>query len=147
MREMSRVTRPGGTVAAATWDSRGGLVYYRLFLDTAAMLDQEANERRARAYSRPMTRPGDLERAWHNANLRNVVGGMLTIRMDFAFFDDFWTPNTGKDGPIADYVGTLDVEAKAKLQHMVERAYLDGEADGPRSYAATAWVVRGTVPA
>jgi hypothetical protein len=25
-------------------------------------------------------------------------------------------------------------------------AYLDGEADGARSYAATAWVVKGRVP-
>jgi SAM-dependent methyltransferase len=147
VREMRRVTRPGGTVAAATWDTRGGLVYYRLFLDTAAMLYPSANERRARAYARPMTRPGDLERVWHAAGLRNVVGGMLTIRMDFASFSDFWTPNDGKDGPIAEYVGTLDPDAKAKLRDMVELAYLDGEMDGPRSYAATAWVVKGTVPA
>jgi hypothetical protein len=25
-------------------------------------------------------------------------------------------------------------------------AYLDGEADGPRSYAAIAWAVKGTAP-
>jgi hypothetical protein len=29
---------------------------------------------------------------------------------------------------------------------MVKLAYLDGEADGARSYAATAWVVKGRVP-
>ena len=29
---------------------------------------------------------------------------------------------------------------------MVRLAYLDGEGDGPRSYAATAWVVKGKVP-
>lgn len=147
VREMRRVTRPGGTVAAATWDSRGGLVYYRLFFDTAAMLDPKANERRARAYSRPMSRPGDLERVWHAAGLQNVVGGMLTIRMDFASFSDYWTPNEGKDGPIAEYVGTLGAELKARLRAKVELAYLDGEPDGPRSYAATAWAVKGTVPA
>jgi SAM-dependent methyltransferase len=147
VQEMRRVVRPGGTVAAATWDSRGGLVYYRLFFDTAAMLDPKAGERRARAYSRPMTRPGDLDRAWRAAGLQNVVGGMLTIRMDFASFSDYWTPNEGKDGPIAAYVGTLDPEMKAKLRTTVELAYLDGDPDGPRSYAATAWVVKGTVPA
>ena len=27
-----------------------------------------------------------------------------------------------------------------------DNAYLDGEADGPRSYAATAWAVRGIEP-
>jgi len=147
VREMRRVTRPGGTVAAATWDTRGGLVFYRLFFDTAALLDPEANDRRAKAYTRPMTRPGELERAWRAAGLENVAGHTLTIRMEFASFSDYWTPFEGKDGPIAAYVGTLDATAKAKLRHMVELAYLDGEEDGPRSHAATAWVVKGTVPA
>jgi hypothetical protein len=28
---------------------------------------------------------------------------MLTTRMNFKNFDDFWLPNLGKQGPIADY--------------------------------------------
>jgi hypothetical protein len=125
---------------------RGGLVYYRMIFDTAAMLDQNANERRARAYSRPMTRPGDVARAWRDVGLIDVVQDTLTIRMEFASFADFWAPAEGKDGPVADYVGTLSADAKAKLRDAVELAYLDGEADGARSYAATAWVVKGEVP-
>ena len=144
--EMRRVTRPGGIVAAATWDTRGGLLFYRLFFDTAALIDPEANVRRARAYVRPMTRPGELARAWHAAGLVDVVDGTLTIRMDFDTFDDYWAPYEGKDGPIADYVGTLDAATKARVRDAVRLAYLDGEADGPRSYAATAWVVKGKVP-
>ena len=42
IREMRRVTRPGGTVAAATWDTAGGLIAYRMVFDTAAMLDRTA---------------------------------------------------------------------------------------------------------
>ena len=146
VREMRRVTRPGGTVAAATWDTRGGLVCVRLIFDVAAMLDVHGNESRARAYTKPMSRPGDLARAWREAGLVDVVDGMLTIRMDFASFADFWAPTEGKDGPIADYVGTLGMQAREKLREMVKLAYLDGEIDGRRSYAATAWVVRGKVP-
>jgi SAM-dependent methyltransferase len=144
--EMRRVTRPGGTVAAATWDTRGGLVYYRLFFDTAALIDPQASIRRARVCTRPMTRPGELARAWQAAGLTHVVDGTLTIRMDFASFSDFWTPCEGKDGPLADYVGTLDMATKARLRDAVQFAYLDGDADGPRSYAATAWAVKGKVP-
>jgi SAM-dependent methyltransferase len=144
--EMRRVTRPGGTVAAATWDSRGGFVWARMFWDTAAMLDTEANKRRARTQSRPMTRPGDLERAWRASGLTDVVQDMLTIRMDFASFDDFWAPMDGKDGPYADYVRTLTPEKKALFREKLQLAYVDGEADGPRSYAATAWAVKGKVP-
>jgi len=144
--EMRRVTRPGGTVAAATWDSRGGFVWSRMFWDTAAMLDPEAGVRRAKICARPITRPGGLERAWKAAGLTDVVQDMRTIRMDFASFEDFWAPMEGKDGPYADYVRTLTPEAKVVLREKVWLAYVDGEADGPRSYAATSWVVKGTVP-
>ncbi len=34
---MRRVTRPGGTIAAAVWDFAGGLTYQRIFWDTAAL--------------------------------------------------------------------------------------------------------------
>ena len=144
--EMRRVTRTGGTVSAATWDSRGGFVWNRMFWDTASMLDPEANARRARIFARPLARPGDLERAWKAAGLADVVQDMLTIRMDFASFEDFWAPMEGKDGPYADYVGTLTPEGKVAFRDKLRLAYVDGEADGPRSYAATSWVVKGTVP-
>jgi SAM-dependent methyltransferase len=131
--EMQRVTRPGGIVAAATWDTRGGLVSNRIIFDTAAALDRRGIECRAIACTRPMSRPGDLARAWQNAGLRDVVQDMLTIRMDYASFADFWAPCEGNDGPVAEYVGTLGLEAKARLRDMVRLGYLDGEADGPRS--------------
>ena len=146
VREMRRVTRPGGTVAAATWDTRGGLIAYRMIFDVAAILDENGNELRARAYTRPMSRPGELAHAWRDAGLIDVVQETVTIRMDFASFADFWIPAEGKDGPVAQYVGTLDPETRTELRDMVKLAYLDGEDDGPRSYAATAWVVKGRVP-
>jgi ubiquinone/menaquinone biosynthesis C-methylase UbiE len=146
VREMRRVTRPGGIVAGSMWDARGGLIMSRIFWDTAAMLDQRAVERRAKAYSRPMTRPGDLARAWRDAGFSDVENGTITIRMDFASFEDFWTPMEGKDGPFAEYVSTLSIEGICKLRDAVRLAYLDGEIDGARSYAATAWVVKGRVP-
>jgi ubiquinone/menaquinone biosynthesis C-methylase UbiE len=146
VREMRRVTRPGGTVAAATWDTREGLNAYRMIFDAAAILDRNGTELRARAYTRAMSRPGELAHAWRDAGLMDVVQETVTIRMDFASFADFWAPAKGKDGPVAEYIGTLGRETRAKLRDMVKLAYLDGEDDGPRSYAATAWVVKGKVP-
>lgn len=146
VREMRRVTRRGGTIAAATWDSRGGLVFFRMIMDTAATLDLGADQLRAKLLSQPLTRPGDLACAWRSAGLTAVTQDMLTIRMDFANFGDFWAPCEGKDGPVAGYVGKLEHNAKALLREAVRRAYQDGDDDGPRSYAATAWVVKGRVP-
>jgi ubiquinone/menaquinone biosynthesis C-methylase UbiE len=146
VREMRRVTRPGGTVAAATWDTRGGFIALRMIYDAAAMLDPNGRRARAAAYTRPMSRPGELARVWKDAGLTNVVQDSLTIRMEFASFADFWAPVEGKDGPVAEYVGTLSADARGRLRDTVRLAYLDGETDGARSYAATAWVAKGRVP-
>src|SRR4249919_557088 len=115
VREMRRVTRPGGTVAAATWDTRGGFVAFRMIFDAAAILDAGGNLTRARAYTRPLSRPGDLARAWHGAGMVHVVQEMRTIRMDFADFEDFWTPAAGGEGPVAEFISSLDGALKSKL--------------------------------
>jgi len=145
--EMRRVCRPGGTVAAAVWDARGGYVVNRMFFDTAAALDPAANARRARNFTRPLTRPGELADAWRAAGLRDVVDGTLAIRMEFASFDDYWAPYDGRDGPNAEYVATLGAAERSRFVAALRAAYLDGEPDGPRSYGALAWAVKGVVPA
>jgi len=144
--EMRRVVKPGGVVAAAVWDVRGGLVANRIFLDTAAALDPAANEHRARNYTRPMTKPGELAQAWRDAGLEDVVETTLSIRMEFRSFEDYWAPYDGKDGPAAQYVATLGQAEKSRLMDAVRAAYLDGEPDGPRSYAALAWAAKGFAP-
>jgi ubiquinone/menaquinone biosynthesis C-methylase UbiE len=144
--ELRRVARPGATVAAAVWDARGGYVANRMFFDTAAALDPRANDRRARNYTRPLTRPGEFAQAWQAAGFNDVADTSLSIRMDFASFDDYWVPYEGKDGPQAAYLATLNPEERARVREAVRLAYLDGEPDGPRSYAALAWAVKGTAP-
>jgi SAM-dependent methyltransferase len=144
--EMRRVARPGAVVGAAVWDARGGFVANRIFFDTAAAIDPAANERRARNYTRPLTRPGELGAAWRAAGFVDVAETMLAIRMEYASFEDYWGPYAAKDGPQAEYVGTLNDEQRERLRDALQRAYVDGEADGPRSYAALAWAVRGRVP-
>ena len=144
--EMRRVAAPGAVVAAASWDARGGYVAQRLFLDTAAMLDPRADVLRARNFTRPTMRPGELAAAWRGAGFLTIREASLTIRMDYADFEDYWSPFTGRQGPAAAYVAGLDTATLARLREHVRRAYLDGEPDGPRSYAATASAVRGVVP-
>ncbi|MDO9147965.1 MAG: class I SAM-dependent methyltransferase [Hydrogenophaga sp.] len=144
--EMRRVAKPGAVVAAAVWDARGGFVANRMFFDTAAALDRKAGERRAKNYTRPLTRPGELAAAWRRAGFVDVAETVLNIRMEYTSFADYWAPYLGKDGPGAEYVGTLAADERSRLEHAVQAAYLDAEPDGPRSYAALAWAVKGVAP-
>src|SRR5262249_3073189 len=60
LREMRRVPQPGGVVAASGWDFRGGLVYQRLFWDSAAGIDPAAGMARDRLFSAPLALPDGL---------------------------------------------------------------------------------------
>lgn len=144
--EMRRVARPGATVAATVWDARGGYVANRIFFDTAAAINPAAEKHRTRYYTHPMTRPGELAAAWRDAGFGDMREGYLTIHMEFADFADYWTPVTGKDGPLAAYVNSLAPDMRERFRDALYAAYCGGEADGPRSYAASAWAVRGTAP-
>jgi SAM-dependent methyltransferase len=140
---MRRVTRPGGVVAAAVWDFPGGLVYQRIFWDTAAALDPLADQARARHYSSPLNAPGQLAAAFAAAGLKDVEDCSLTIRMTYRGFADYWEPIANAQGPVGDYVKSLTPDRLALVAAAVRRAYLAGVADGPRSMAATAWAARG----
>lgn len=96
---MRRVTRSGGVVAAAVWDFAGGLVYQRIFWDTAAALDPDADLARGRHFSSALLRPGELVAALEDAGLREVKLVSLTIRMEYADFSDYWEPIANAQGP------------------------------------------------
>jgi len=144
--EMRRVVRSGGTIAAALWDFRGGLTFQRLLWDTAAALDPEARATRNRLFSTPLVLPDGLVNLFQACALKDVERHSLTIRMEFADFDDYWQPFLGGQGPVGAYFAKLEPELMARIRHAVQDAYCCGAPDGPRSLTATAWAVRGTVP-
>jgi ubiquinone/menaquinone biosynthesis C-methylase UbiE len=146
LREMSRVTRPGGIVAAAVWDSYGGMPYQRMFWDTAAALDSSAAPLRHESYFKPLTRPGEMRALWTEIGLADVTEIPLMIRMDFQNFEDFWRPYAEGEGPLGKYVTGLDADRRTAFENALRAAYEAGEPDGPRSFAAVALVCRGVVP-
>jgi SAM-dependent methyltransferase len=146
LREMRRVTRRGGKVVAAVWDFRGGLVYQRMFWDTAAGLDPQAGAARDRLFSGPLALPDGLPRLFREAGLADIERGSLTIRMNYASFDDYWRPLLGGQGPVGTYVTALEEAMRCRIEDAVRCAYCSGAPDGERSLTATAWAVRGTVP-
>jgi SAM-dependent methyltransferase len=146
LREMRRVTRRDGIICAAIWDFRGGLVYQRLFWDTAASIDPKAGAVRDRLFSTPLAMPDGLMRLFASNGLIRLERGSLTIRMDYADFADYWQPLLGGQGPVGTYAASLSSDLRARIEDAVRAAYLAGAPDGPRSMTATAWAVRAVVP-
>jgi ubiquinone/menaquinone biosynthesis C-methylase UbiE len=144
--EMRRVTRPGGVVGAAFWDSPGGSCSQRMLWDTAAALDDAAAAARDRTMSRPIYAPGALPRMWADAGLTEIDQRSLMIRMDFANFADYWEPFASGEGALGAYVSTLDNGQRDRLRHHLRSAYLTGRPDGERSFIAVALSCRGVVP-
>jgi ubiquinone/menaquinone biosynthesis C-methylase UbiE len=144
-REMRRVTRKGCVVAAAVWDFKGGLTFLRVMADTAAALDESGEQFRAKQFSAPFTGPGELARVWTAMGMKEVAQTSLTIRMEFASFADYWTPWLKGQGTVGAYISGLDAAKRNRLEKHVRSAFLAGAEDGPRSFTATAWAVRGIV--
>jgi SAM-dependent methyltransferase len=145
LKEMRRVTAPGGRLVAAVWDFRGGLVYQRIFWDTAAGIDAGAAVARDKLFSGALALPEGLVRLFGAADLDRIERASITSRMDYASFDDYWQPLGGGQGPVGTYLLGLAPDLRARVEAAVATSYRAGSPDGPRSMTATAWVVRGRV--
>ena len=143
--EMVRVVKPGGVVAAAVWDTFGGMPSLRMFWDTVVAIHPPAEQRRSGLLIRPMTRPNELQTAFQHAGLSNVAATLLTIRMDFESFEDFWIPAVFGQGTHSEFLAGLPEPTRRQIESSVRAAYLAGLPDGPRSFASSAWAVRGLV--
>jgi len=140
VREMARVTRPGGRVAACMWDiAGGGMTMLRVFWGAARELDPDVVGERARAG----VSEGDIAERFVKAGLEDVVRGELEAQADYADFDDFWQPFTFGVGPAGQHVAALPDDRRQALRELCRAAVPDGRF----SLTARAWYARGTVAA
>jgi SAM-dependent methyltransferase len=138
IREMARVTRPGGTVAACMWDiGSGGMTMLRIFWQAVRQIEPAADGERRLAG----TAEGDLVARFERAGLHDVTGSALTASADYADFDDFWQPFTFAIGPAGQYLASRSDADRERVREAC-RAELP---DGPFSLDARAWGARGTV--
>jgi ubiquinone/menaquinone biosynthesis C-methylase UbiE len=141
IRELRRVTRTGGIVAACTWDYANGMEMLRRFWQAAVALDPEAP---VQSEAMRMRSEPELREAWEDAGLRDVTTGELAVETRYADFDDLWEPFLGGVGPGGAYVARLDDERRAELREEFRRRV--GEQEGPFALPARACAVRGVVP-
>jgi len=143
VREMSRVTRPGGVVAAAVWDYSDGMRMLRVFWDEAVALEPALAARDER--NMPLSKRGGLATLWRAAGLQDVEDQPIVIDLAFSSFDDYWTPFLGGQGPAGAYVASLSDAGRATLEGRLRDRLLNSRKDGPFVLQARAWAVKGVV--
>jgi SAM-dependent methyltransferase len=136
LRELARVARSGGVVAACVWDHAGGRSPLTPFWDAARRLAGDEADDEA---SMPGTREGHLAELFEQAGIAAVEPGTLTVSIEHPSFEDWWEPFTEGVGPAGAYVAKLDPEGQARLREQCRELL----AAQPFVLEATVWAVRG----
>jgi SAM-dependent methyltransferase len=135
LREMGRVTRPGGTVAACVWDHAGGRGPLSVFWRAARELEPAVRDESDLAGARE----GHLASLFAAAGLGQVRSGTLTVSARYPGFEQWWEPYTFGVGPAGAYVASLTEEHRAALREQCRRLLPDGSFE----LSACAWTAVG----
>ena len=138
LREMARVTRKGGVVAACVWDfAEGGGGPLSVFWEAARELDPGVEDESKLAGARE----GHLAELFRAAGLRSVEEGVLELAVEHPSFEEWWEPFTLGVGPAGSYAARLDSPQRERLRELC-RVKLPA---APFTVNARAWAARGLV--
>jgi SAM-dependent methyltransferase len=135
IRQMARVTRRSGVVAACVWDGPSGAL--APFWDAVHVIDPEAEDEALLSGAHM----GHLTELFEAAGLVDLEEDSIAVDVVHPTFEEWWEPYTLGVGPAGHYVRRLDESGRARLES-VARERLGG---GPFTVSATAWAARGTV--
>ena len=142
-REMARVTRRGGWVAAYVWDYAGGMQMMRHFWDAAiAMSPGDAKLHQAERF--PICQPGPLQALFERTELKSVTVRAIDIPTVFQNFDDYWNPFLGRTGAAPTYLASVGGEVCERIR-LYLKSRLASTQDVPIELSARAWAVQGVV--
>ena len=134
LREMRRVTVPGGVVAASVWDHGGGQGPLSTYWEAVRELDPASE---GEAHLAGATK-GDLTKLFEQAGMADVEEEPLTVNVEHETFEEWWEPYTLGVGPAGAYIAGLTPEARLELRENC-RARLP---EPPFVIGASAWSAR-----
>jgi SAM-dependent methyltransferase len=136
LREMARVTRSGGTVAACVWDhAPGGQGPLVVYWEAVHQLDPTVADESTLAGARE----GHLAELFADAGLHEIEEASLEVRVVHTTFDDWWEPFTLGVGPAGAFAASLDADGLDELRDRC-RSKLPA---APFELTARTWAARG----
>lgn len=139
-REMRRVLRPGGRVAACSWDSASGMEMLRHFWHAALSLGPVAPNATALRWGRE----GELADLFGQAGFEQTSETTLEVVSDYASFDELWSGFLTGIGPAGSHALSLPSAKQAALRSALFEEV--GSPAGPFKLRAVARAARGVVP-
>src|SRR5688500_18637330 len=112
LREMVRVTRPAGVVAACVWDFAGERAPLSTFWRAVNELGLDVRDESALAGARE----GHLGELFATAGLRHIESRALVARIEYASFDEWWEPFGFGVGPAGALFKKLDAAQRARVR-------------------------------
>src|ERR1044072_7401211 len=109
--EMARGTRPGGVVAAGSWDSGGGMKMLRVYWETARELDQDLE-----GESRSFGNLEELDALWRELGLEDINADPLEVSAEYQDFDELWDTLLLGVGPAGGYAVSVPAARQATLR-------------------------------
>jgi SAM-dependent methyltransferase len=134
LREMARVARSGGVVAACVWDHAGGRGPLSVYWTAVRQLDPDAEDESRLAGARE----GHLRELFAAAGFATVEEGDLAVSVQYASFDEWWEPYLLGVGPSGGYVARLQPERRDELRETCRRLL----PAAPFTVKAHAWAAR-----
>jgi SAM-dependent methyltransferase len=135
LREMTRVTRPGGAVVACVWDHAGGQGPLGVFWQAVRTLDPDARDESDLAGARE----GHLAELFAAAGLQEPEQTLLATDVEHPTFEEWWEPFMLGVGPAGAYVAGLAEGDRDELRELC-RSLLPPP---PFTVTARAWTVLG----
>jgi SAM-dependent methyltransferase len=139
VREMGRVTRAGGTVAACVWDLADGRAPLGPFWRAVKRFDPDARDES----HFPGAGEGELMAIFEASGIEGVQGDELVFEVSHESFEEWWEPFTLGVGPAGSYVARLDRERRGQLVEMCR----DELPPAPFTLSFRVWAARGSSPA
>lgn len=149
IREMARLTRPEGTVAACQWDFVDGMPMLTHFWNAVSAVRPGGDTERETTRRGPTGRTTEQSLAdlWRTCGLRDIATTTIGLVQDFADFEDYWRPFLSRATPTSTYAAGLPPTVQAALRDELRGRLLGDGPDRPFSLTALALAVRGRVPA
>jgi SAM-dependent methyltransferase len=145
LKEMHRVTKPGGVVAACQWDFAEGMPMISALHRALAAVVPDHPEGSKSVSGRAFTHLHDLGAAWGRAGLEDVETARLTVTLPYKNFAYLWSSVLAGSTPTTSIIAALPPDTREKVGRKLKALIPEARNGGAFSLCASAFAIGGRV--